>query len=171
MKLHRLAFAIFAMGLGSSITAGCTLDSGDGNPDPGQYWVWSCPEGGTPLDASTPIDYVASGTCGAGGPFSLSVDGCEMFGSWSVLGLSNVQTVQYASSPGLGGWSISATGTGVTEAGVVEAGIADGGASDGGASWTCTARAAKAGDLTFTCSNATTSATTCRSTLTPVSGS
>jgi hypothetical protein len=155
MKIHRLALAL---GLGSSIVAGCTLDSGAGNPDPGLYWGWVCPEGGTPLDASAPIDYVASGTCGAGGPFALSVDGCEMFGSWSALGLSNVATVQYTSSPGLGGWSVTATGD-----------VADGGAADGGGvTWNCTASPAANGALTFTCSDATTSATTCQSNLTPV---
>jgi len=134
--------------------AGCTLDSGDGNPDPGPYWGWTCPEGGTPLDASAPIDYVASGSCGAGGAFMLSLDGCEMSGSWSALGLSNVQTVQFTSSPGQGGWTVT--------------GIA--GAADGGAVWTCTAKRAAAGDLTFTCSDAT-SATACQSTLEPTSGS
>jgi hypothetical protein len=162
MKLHRLAFAL---GLGSSILAGCTLDSGDGNPDPGLYWVWACPEGGAPLDASAPIDYMASGSCGAGGPFTLSVDGCEMMGTWSALGLSNVQTVKVASSPGLGGWSVTATGD------VVDAGLADGSVADGGASsWTCTAEPTKGGELTFRCLDATTSATTCESTLKPVSG-
>jgi hypothetical protein len=152
MKRHRLALAL---GLGSSMVAGCNLDNGTGNPDPGLYWNWGCPDGGTPFDASTPVDYVASGSCGAGGPFTLSVDGCEMFGSWSALGLSNVQTTEYTSSPGLGGWSITATE----------------GAADGGASWNCTAKPAASGELTFTCSDATTSATTCTSTLTPAGGS
>jgi hypothetical protein len=132
--------------------AGCTLDDGTGTPDPGQYWGWVCPEGGTPLDASTPIDYVASGTCGAGGPFTLGVDGCEMSGSWSALGLSSVETRQISSTPGLGGWTITATG-----------------GEDGGASWTCTAEATAQGALTFTCSDASTAAITCQSTLTPVS--
>jgi hypothetical protein len=154
MTLHRLAVAL---GLGSSMLAGCRLDDGTGAPDPGQYWDWVCPEGGTPLDASAPIDYVASGSCGAGGAFTLSVDGCEMFGSWSALGLSNVQTVQYTSSPGLGGWSVSATG-----------GDADGGAADGGTSWTCAATAASGGDLMITCSEPTSSTPLCQSTLTPV---
>jgi len=116
------------------------------------------------------MDYVATGTCGAGGPFSLSVDGCEMFGTWSALGLSNVQTVQYTSSPGLGGWSVNATGS-VGDAGIPEGGVADASVVDGGTSWTCTAKAAKVGDLTLTCSGATSSATTCQSTLKPVTGS
>jgi hypothetical protein len=149
MKLPRLAVAL---GLASSMLTGCHLDDGTGAPDPGQYWGWVCPEGGTPLDASAPIDYVASGSCGAGGAFTLSVDGCEMFGSWSALGLSDVQTTRSASSPGLGGWSVTATG----------------GDADGGTSWACTATAASGGDLTFTCSDAATSATLCQSTLTPV---
>lgn len=149
MKPHRLAVALY---LGSSLVAGCHLDDGTGAPDPGLYWGWTCPDGGAPLDASAPIDYVASGSCGAGGPFTLSVDGCEMFGSWSVLGLSNVQTTRYASSPGLGGWAVTATA----------------GAGDGGATWNCTATSGVAGDLTFTCSSATTSVTTCQSMLTPL---
>jgi hypothetical protein len=148
MKLRRLALAWV---LGSSIVAGCTLDGGTGTPDPGLYWDWVCPEGGAPLDASAPIDYVASGSCGAGGPFTLRVDGCEMLGSWSALGLSNVQTAQFASTPGRGGWAVTATS----------------GVADGGAPWRCTAKPANAGDLTFTCSDVTTSATTCQSTLAP----
>jgi len=159
MNPRRIAIALC---LASPIAAGCTLDDGTGTPDPGTYWGWVCPDGGTPVDASTPIDYVASGSCGKGGPFTVSVNGCEMFGSWSALGLSDVKTVQYSSSPGLGGWVVTAT-----------AGVADGGVPDAGkgASWTCTASPAARGDLTFTCSSASTSATTCQSTLTPVSGS
>jgi hypothetical protein len=155
MKLRRLALAL---GLWASTVAGwagCTLDNGTGNPDPGQYWGWVCPEGGPPLDASTPVEYMASGTCGAGGPFELSVDGCEMLGSWSALGLSNVQTVQYTSTPGRGGWTVTATG----------------GLADGGASWRCVAKPAGAGNLTFTCSYATTATTICQSTLAPTNGS
>jgi hypothetical protein len=152
MNLCRPALALC---IGGSTLAGCTLDNGTGTPDPGLYWRWECPEGGTPLDASAPIDYVASGSCGMGGPFVLSVDGCEIFGSWSALGLSNVQTVQYTSSPGLGGWIVTATE----------------GSADGGASWVCTANPAAAGALTFACSDATdaaTSSVTCQSALTPV---
>jgi hypothetical protein len=150
MKLRRL---VLALCVGSSILSGCTLDDGTGNPDPGLYWKWECPEGGTPLDASAPIDYLASGSCGTGGPFTLSVDGCEMLCTRSALGLSNVVTVTYTSSPGAGGWSVAGTG----------------GLADAGASWSCTANAAAGADLMFVCSNATT--TTCRSTLAPVNAS
>jgi hypothetical protein len=157
MKFHRL---LMASSLALPIATACTMYDGTGSPNPGLYWGWVCPDGDAPLDASAPIAYVASGSCGEGGPFTLSVDGCEMFGSWSALGLSNVETTQYASSPALGGWSVTAT-----------TGGADGGVSDGGAaSSTCTAHPAAGGDLTFTCSAAATSATTCQSTLTPVSG-
>jgi hypothetical protein len=158
MKLHRF---VIALGLGLPtlalpILAACNIDNGTGNPDPGLYWGWVCDGGGTPLDASTPLDYVASGSCGKGGPFTLSVDGCDMFGSWSALGLSNVTTATYTGSPGLGGWTVTAD------------------AADGGASWNCTAAAGAGGALTFTCSSEATdaapSAVTCQSNLTPVSG-
>jgi hypothetical protein len=161
MKPRHLAPALCA---GLPFLAACNLNNDTGAPDPGMYWGWVCPDGGgTPIEASAPIHYVASGTCGKGGSFSVSVDGCDMFGSWSALGLSNVETVQFASSPGLGGWAVTATGGG---------GVTDGGARDAGngASWRCTAKAATAGDLTFTCSDATTSATTCQSTLAPSEG-
>jgi hypothetical protein len=162
MKPRQLALALC---LGLPILSGCTLYN-DTSPDPGLYWAWVCPDGpdgSLPVEASAPIHYVASGSCGKGGPFTVNVDGCEMAGSWSALGLSNVQTVQFASSPSLGGWTITATA----------AVAADGGAPDAGkgASWKCTAKPASNGDLTFTCSDATTSATTCQSTLTPASGS
>jgi hypothetical protein len=149
MNLHRL---VLASCLGLPIMAGCTLDNDTGTPDPGLYWQWVCPDGGgTPVDASAPIDYVATGTCGPGGPFTVSVDGCEMSGSWSALGLSHVETVTYASSPGLGGWTVTGTG----------------GVADGGASWDCTAKRAGAGVLTFACFDASRSSTICQSTLTP----
>jgi hypothetical protein len=148
MNLHRL---ILALGLGLPIGTACTLDNDMGSADPGLYWGWVCADGGTPIPASTPIDYIASGSCGAGGPFMVNVDGCEMFGTWSTLGLSDVESARTTSSPGLGGWSISGTA----------------GVPDGGASWKCSATPAASGDLTFACSDATTSATTCQSTLTP----
>ena len=155
MKPRHLAPALCA---GLPFLAACNLNNDTGAPDPGMYWGWVCPDGGgTPVDASTSISYVASGSCGKGGRFALSVDGCVILGSWSALGLSNVQTVQYTSSPGLGGWSVSATG-----------GDADGGAADGGTSWTCAATAASGGDLMITCSEPTSSTPLCQSTLTPV---
>jgi hypothetical protein len=151
---HRPALFV-ASCLGLALASGCTLDDDSGNPDPGLYWKFVCPNdastpdaNNTPAPASAPIDYVASGSCGPGGAFTLAVDGCEMFGDWAVLGVSNVETATYASSPGLGGWTITATAT-------------------SGASWVCTATATSANVLTFTCSDATTSTTTCRSTLTP----
>jgi hypothetical protein len=159
MNLHHIALFLCPA---LATLAGCNLDNDTGTPDPGQYWGWVCPDGGgTPIEASAPIHYVASGTCGKGGSFSVSVDGCKMFGSWSALGLSNVETVQFTGSPGLGEWTVTATG-----------GVADGGAPDAGKgpSWSCTAKRAAAGDLTFTCHDTTTSATTCESTLTPMSG-
>lgn len=160
MKLHPF---VMALGLGLPalalpIIAACHIDDGTGNPDPGLYWGWVCDGGGTPLDASTPVEYVAIGTCGAGGLFTLSVDGCEMIGTWSAVGLSNVQTSQYTSSPGLGGWSVTAME----------------GAEDGGASWNCTATPSAGGALTFTCSSeagdAASSVVGCQSTLSPLSG-
>jgi len=51
-------------------------------------------DGGTVRPSSQPfaavdaINYTASGTCGAGGAFALSVDGCEMFGNFDALGLA-----------------------------------------------------------------------------------
>jgi hypothetical protein len=156
MKLHRF---VMVLGLALPTTAlpaivACNIDDGTGSPDPGLYWGWVCDGGGTPVDASDPLDYVASGSCGEGGPFTLSVDGCEMFGNWSVLGLREVTTATYARSPGLGGWTL----------------VAKGGA-DGGDSWNCDATRAAGGDLTFTCSrvtDGTPSAAACESTLTPV---
>jgi len=132
-----------------------------GVPDAGQWWPWVCPDGAYPIAASTPVDYTASGFCGDGGAFALSVNGCEMVGTWSVLGLSDVQTLQPTSTPNLGGWIVSATPS-----------AADGGASagDGGPeTWNCEATPTADGVLTFTCSDALSSATTCQSTLTPVS--
>ncbi len=132
-----------------------------GVADAGQWWPWVCPDGDNPSPASTPLAYTASGSCGDGGPFTLSVNGCEMFGTWPVLGLSDVQTLQPTSTPGLGGWIVSATPS-----------AADGGVSDGDGGtdvWNCEATPASDGGLTFTCSDVASSATTCQSTLTLVS--
>jgi hypothetical protein len=131
----------------------------NGIADAGQWWPWVCPDGDNPSQASTPFDYTAAGSCGDGGAFTLSVNGCEIFGTWSILGLSEVQTLQPTSTPNLGGWIVSATPS-----------AADGGASvgDGGAEpWNCAATPTADGGLTFTCSDAISSATTCQSTLTP----
>lgn len=133
--------------------------SASGVADAGQWWPWVCPDGIYPIPASIPQDYTATGSCGPGGPFTLSVDGCVMFGSWSVLGLSDVETTQPTSSPNLGGWILSATGT-----------VGDGGVDlgDGGS---CTATpGATTGVLTFTCSVGAPPKSACRSTLTPVGG-
>ncbi len=128
----------------------------DGVADAGQWWPFVCPDGIYPIPASTPTSYAATGSCGDGGPFTLSVDGCEIFGSWSALGLSNVQTTQPTSTPNLGGWIVTAT----EETG-------DGGV-DGGAALTCEATLASVGVLTFSCSAGTPPTTTCQSTLTQV---
>jgi hypothetical protein len=131
-----------------------------GVADAGQWWPFVCPDGDNPSPPSTPLEYTASGSCGDGGPFTLSVNGCEMFGTWSVLGLSNVQTLQPTRTPELGGWIVSATPS-----------TADGGVSvgDGGPeTWNCEATPSTDAGLTFICSDATSSATTCQSTLTPV---
>ena len=130
----------------------------NGVADAGQWWPWVCPDGASPSPASAPLDYTASGSCGDGGAFTLSVDGCEILGTWSALGLSDVQTVQPTSTPSLGGWIVSATPT-----------AADGGApvGDGGAQpWTCQATPTADGALRFACSDPISSATTCESTLT-----
>ncbi len=131
----------------------------NGVADAGPWWPWACPDGDNPSPASTPLDYTASGSCGEGGAFTLSVNGCEMFGTWSVLGLSGVQTLQPTETPSLGGWIVSATPS-----------AADGGVSvgDGGAeTWNCEATPTADSGLTFTCSDVVSSATTCQSTLTP----
>ena len=140
MRPRHLLLVLVVVGIASSIAACGNLDSGIGAADPGLYWTWGCPEGGMPLDASSPVEYLASGSCGPGGPFSLSVDGCEMSGTWSALGLSNVQTDQYTATPGDGGWIVTATPE--TE---------DGGTPDGGLTWTCAATAAASAELIVTC--------------------
>jgi hypothetical protein len=131
----------------------------DGVADAGQWWPWVCPDGDNPSPPSTPLDYTASGLCGEGGAFTLSVNGCVIIGTWAVLGLSDVQTLQPTSTPNLGGWVVSGTPS-----------TADGGVfvGDGGAvTWNCEATPASDGGLTFTCSDATSLATTCQSSLTP----
>ena len=154
MKLPALALAPC---LGLPLLGGCALYDDSGTPDPGLYWGWVCPDGGAPVDASAPIDYLASGSCGGGGPFTVSVDGCEMSGSWSALGLSDVATTRYAASPSLGGWVVSGTEGAEGEAGA-------------GVSVTCTASVVQTGGLTFTCTSGT-STVTCQSNFTPPSGS
>ena len=164
--------AFVALVLASLLGSGCgfglydgsgapqVVDSNDGVWDAGQWWPWACalPDGTftNPSPASTPIDYTATGTCGDGGAFALSVDGCEMFGNWDALGLADVSTNIPSSIPQAGGWEIAATGG-------FEVG-------DGGTAWTCDATATdSAGDLTLTCTGG--NATACESTLTVVSGS
>jgi hypothetical protein len=132
-----------------------------GVPDAGQWWPWVCPDGAYPIPASASIDYTASGSCGVGGAFALSVNGCEMVGPWAVLGLTDVQTLKPTSTPSLGGWIVSGTPS-----------EANGGVSltDGGVeAWNCEATPSADAGLTFTCSDATSMATTCQSALTPVS--
>jgi hypothetical protein len=154
-----------------AIATGCAFADDTGAPDPGLYWAWVCPDGGTPVDASAPVDFIAAGSCGKGGPFAVSVNGCEMFGSWSALGLSDVQTAAYVGSPARGGWVVRAApalGDGGAALGGFDAAVL----GDGGAApWTCAATLVQTGGLTFTCSDVTTSMTTCESTLTPASGS
>ena len=155
---------LFVWGCGFGLYDGSdapqVVDSNDGIWDAGQWWPWACalPDGAfsNPSPASTPIDYTATGTCGDGGAFTLSVDGCEMFGNWDALGLSDVSTNIPSSIPQAGGWEIAATG-----------GLDVG---DGGTNWTCDAAASDAnGDLTLTCTAG--DATACESTLTVVTGS
>jgi len=130
----------------------------DGVWDAGQWWPWACqlPDGTltNPAPQSTPIDYTATGTCGAGGDFSVSVNGCEMFGNFDALGLSNVSTNIPSSIPQAGGWEVAGTG------------------GDAGADWICDTTATdSAGDLTFTCTvDADGGGTACTSTLKAVSG-
>jgi hypothetical protein len=137
------------------------VDSNDGVWDAGQWWPWACAlDGGNgatiltnPSLQSTPINYTASGSCGAGGAFALSVNGCEMFGNWDALGLSDVSTTIPSSIPQAGGWEIEA------DAGVI---------GDAGIVWTCDATATdSSGDLTLTCREGDAG---CESTLKMVSG-
>ena len=115
----------------------------------GQWWGWSCPNGSNPSPATTPLAYTAAGACGAGGAFSLSVDGCEMLGNWDALGLSDVTTNAATSIPAAGGWEVLGTGT-------------------AGAQWTCTAATDSSKVITLTCTAGDPAATVCVSTLTPV---
>ena len=102
----RMSVQRFAIAAWVSLAAGCTLYDDTGKPDPGQYWTFVCPDSpngdGTPVPASTPIEYLAFGSCGPGGSFTLSVDGCEMIGNWTALGLLDVTTTEYTSTPSLG---------------------------------------------------------------------
>jgi hypothetical protein len=135
----------------------------DGVADAGMWWPWVCPDGAEPSPASTPVNYTATGTCGSGGAFSVSVDGCILSGTWTTLGLSDVETTQPTSTPNFGGWIITANGT-----------EPDGGMDigDGGGAWTCqTSVPNSTGVLTFTCTDNTSNATTCESALIPVGGS
>jgi len=136
------------------------VSSSTGVWDAGQWWPWACqlPDGTltNPSPQSTPINYTATGSCGTGGAFALSVNGCEMFGNWDALGLSDdsVSTTIPSSIPQAGGWEIEA------DAGVI---------GDAGFVWTCDATATdSSGDLTFTCTDGDAG---CQSTLTMVSGS
>ena len=167
MLLSLVALAHFAAAAGCGFgryddsAAPPVTSATNGIADAGQWWPWVCPDGAYPIATSTPLDYTASGSCGDGGAFMLSVSGCEMLGTWSALGLSEVQTLQPTSTPNLGGWIVSASPS-----------AADGGVSvgDGGPeTWNCEATPGTDGVLTFTCSDAVSLATTCQSTLTPVS--
>jgi hypothetical protein len=131
--------------------------SNSGVPDAGQWWPFACVTGSPPtVPASVPIGYSTSGTCGDGGTFALSVDGCLMVGDWTVLGLTDVTTNVPSSIPAAGGWEVA--GTGGFDVG------------DGGTQWTCDSSADSSGALTFTCSAGVPPVQACESTLTPVSG-
>ncbi len=147
-------------GLYDDSAAPQAVAANDGVWDAGQWWPWACalPDGtfSNPAPPSTPVDYSASGSCGDGGAFALSVDGCEMFGDWTVLGLSDVSTIVPSSIPQAGGWEIA--GTGGFDVG------------DGGTSWTCASTATdSSGNLTLTCTAGVPPATACQSALTVVS--
>ena len=149
--------AACGFGLYNDSNAPQAVDSNDGVWDAGQWWPWACqlPDGTltNPSPQSTPINYTATGTCGAGA-FALSVDGCEMFGNWDALGLSDVSTTIPSSIPGAGGWEV----------------VADAGYDpDAGTSLvTCDAVATDSSeDLTFTCTEGDGG---CESTLKMVTG-
>ena len=128
----------------------------DGVWDAGQWWPWACPNGANPAPASPTLNYTATGTCGGGGPFGLSVDGCELFGDWGILGLADVSTTLPSSIPQAGGWEVVGTG--------------DFAVSDGGMSWSCAATAIDAsGDLALTCTAGVPPVTACESSLTVAS--
>ena len=131
-----------------------SMYSASGVADAGQWWPWVCPDGANPIPQSTPLNYTATGSCGAGGPFQLSVDGCEMLGNFDALGFPDFSTNIPSSIPQAGGWEIEADAGGVGDAGFV---------------WICDATATDAaGDLTFTCTDGDAG---CESTLKIVSGS
>jgi hypothetical protein len=144
-------------GLYDDSAAPQVVNSNDGIWDAGQWWPWACAlDGGAltnPSPQSTPINYTAAGSCGGGGAFALSVDGCEMFGNWDALGLSDVTTNIPSSIPQAGGWEVA------------------GDVGDAGMTWTCDAAATDStGDLTFTCTKGDAGAL-CESALKIVSGS
>ncbi len=146
-------------GLYDDSSAPQVVSANDGVWDAGQWWPWACalPDGTltNPAPQSAPLNYTATGTCGSGGAFALSVDGCEMFGNWDALGFSAVSTNIPSSIPKAGGWEVEA------DAGFDE---------DAGLSvWTCDATATdSSGDLTFTCTDGDAG---CESTLKIASGS
>jgi hypothetical protein len=117
------------------------VSANDGVWDSGQWWPWACqlPDHTltNPSPQSTPINYSATGSCGAGGAVAVSVDGCVMFGNWDALGLSDVSTTIPSSIPQAGGWELE------SDAGII---------GDAGVLWICDATATdSSGDLTFTC--------------------
>ena len=134
-----------------------------GVPGSGMWWPWTCANGSNPSPASIPRSYTVVGSCGLGGAFALSVDGCEMRGDWTVLGLSEVITNIPSSIPAAGGWEVAGTGGGGRDAGT--AGTERDG---GGPQWTCDTTALPSGGLNFTCTAGTPATPTCESTLTPV---
>jgi len=125
--------------------------SNSGVADAGPWWPWVCPDGSNPSPASASFNFTASGSCGAGGPFSISVDGCLLSANFEVLGLSQAQTVTHSSTPQLGGWVVS----GVSSA-------------DQTTALTCSSSVPDAaGSITFTCSAGEPPETSCQSTLAP----
>ena len=143
------------------LTAGCGFGLYDDTATPqqtsanngvsgdGQWWPWACANGSMPSAPTTPLAYTATGTCVPGGALSLSVEGCNMVGDWSVFGLTNVTTNISTSIPAAGGWEIAGTGPAA-------------------AAWTCDATVAPSKELTLTCTAGDPAATVCVSTLAPV---
>jgi hypothetical protein len=155
--------------LASTLAVGCGFGTYNDTSDPritsansgvadsGQWWPFTCVTGSAPtVPATTPINYATSGSCGDGGPFALSIDGCVMVGDWTVLGLTDVTTTIPSSIPAAGGWEVA--GTGGFDVG------------DGGMQWTCDSSSDASGVLTFTCTAGEPAVQACQSTLTPVSG-
>jgi len=161
-RARRLAMVVVSLvvcgcgfGLYDGSAAPQVTGANDGVADAGQWWPWACalPDGtfSNPSPPSTPLNYDVTGTCGDGGAFALSVNGCEMFGNWGALGLSDVSTNIPSSIPQAGGWEIAATGG--TDVG------------DGGTSWVCDAVATdSSGDLILTCTAGDPAVTACQST-------